>query len=519
MFYLLATIDQPVGGLIDRPGRLGWINATHVCRCWRAILLRMPLVWGKVAGSFSSSLACTTIIERSGQTPLIFWPSDDIERQMLYGEYEGQGISVAASELALQYLYRVKALGWQLRPVSNSQGGIAPLGDKTLPFLHELSIYGSQPPNIVDIGTVRAPVLKIMYLRDVLSVTHAPLLRALHLHYTSDVKIPTSAIYALLADLPLLEELDLVGAINDESPHSTIITLPRLVSLQYSGRWAHFLALWSSIIIEPPAQLELELFDHVQDVFSPFRAHVCREEFDSVRMSYDSDDKEFDLQVFPSVSGSTFVTPSGRTIRSGVFVRFLDYRRGLGHNEVDPDLLVASLVGSVVPTNIRHVDFDLLFNTDNFVCEAGPLRNALLPLTDVDTVSAGRDTSFMHFFTLFVYMDGFRLQSPVFPKLRTLIFKDMLDTIPYMPASGHEATGLMLNNWIFLSTGLRNMSLLGCHLSRVVMTKYSKEELEGHAEMMEYQEMHVEGAEFASPYRGLHDRPPTKLEAIEPRPF
>ncbi|KZV68231.1 hypothetical protein PENSPDRAFT_736045, partial [Peniophora sp. CONT] len=515
VFNLLATFDPPVRALHDQPGHLGWITASHVCQKWRYVLLRMPLLWAKVVGAFPYPSACTTIFERCGEAPLTSWPSDDIKRGMMHGEYDGIGISKASSELALQHLSRVEAFGWQISPESNLKENFAQFAIGDLSRMRHLSIYGFKASELVEAEALSAPILETLFLRNVSFLVHAPSLRALHLHYTDDAKPPLTT-FAILVELPLLEELDLVGAIQEDCAHSADIELPRLASLQYSGKWAQFLTLWSSITIKPAANIELELIDHVEDVFIPMRAHLSREEHDSLRLSYDGDAKEFDLQVFSSATGSTFVTASGRTVRSGIFVRLLDYRKGYGHGEVEPNFLVSALVASIIPTNIRSVDLDLIFTMNHHVCEAGPLRNAFIPLTNVETVVVGRDTSVMHLFVLFVNMSGFRLQDPVFPNLKTLFFKDMLDTVPYAPVKGRDAAGLMLNNWIYLSVGIRNLSALGCHLPRVVMTKYSKEELGNDSKMIEYQDMQIREADFSLPHPR---RQPTQVEGVEPRSF
>ncbi|VDC06359.1 unnamed protein product [Peniophora sp. CBMAI 1063] len=49
---------------------LGWIRLTHVCQNWRAILLSMTDLWGRVAFTFTSRSAFPTLFVRAGGAPV-----------------------------------------------------------------------------------------------------------------------------------------------------------------------------------------------------------------------------------------------------------------------------------------------------------------------------------------------------------------------------------------------------------------------------------------------------------------
>ncbi|KZV64656.1 hypothetical protein PENSPDRAFT_757075 [Peniophora sp. CONT] len=75
IFEIFAK-DTPPG---DRHP-LGWIRLAHVNREWRALILDLPVLWGRVLCSFRSQGAFRTILSRSRTAPLHIWIGDDWSR-------------------------------------------------------------------------------------------------------------------------------------------------------------------------------------------------------------------------------------------------------------------------------------------------------------------------------------------------------------------------------------------------------------------------------------------------------
>ncbi|KZV72505.1 hypothetical protein PENSPDRAFT_359554 [Peniophora sp. CONT] len=74
LFYIVAELDPPriarcqEDRLYEKPGSLGWIRMTHVCRGWRGVGLDMSTLWAGVVCVFPPGVE--TIARRTKTTPL-----------------------------------------------------------------------------------------------------------------------------------------------------------------------------------------------------------------------------------------------------------------------------------------------------------------------------------------------------------------------------------------------------------------------------------------------------------------
>lgn len=191
------------------------INATAVCRHWRAVLLAAPYLWCHISGSSTSKIRA--YLERSKWHPLNVRLTSSNLAQLLH-----------------QHIRRVVSLRLDLSGQSHMEQIAAHLLEPA-PSLRALSIHSRHIGHMLDIPPSflggSFPSLRKLFVEDLSSFSgpHTfPSVTSLTLHTSFDISLNTADLLHTLERLPSLETL-FIGFRSRGMP--TLITGDRVVSL------------------------------------------------------------------------------------------------------------------------------------------------------------------------------------------------------------------------------------------------------------------------------------------------
>ncbi|VDC03516.1 unnamed protein product [Peniophora sp. CBMAI 1063] len=486
VFEWLAILDPP--GPSEKYGEcsLGWIAASHICQRWRRIILSMPLIWAKCAGTFPySPHACEAIIERSGEAPLTFWPCYDEGRWKLWGTI---GLSNELSYIANQHLERVVSIagygGWDNPPAYEAFAG------RSAPQMRVLYVF-DHSEDFAWTEALDAPRLEILMLYRSFFNIHAPSLRSLRINLTHGPFVPSyHYVLDLLEGCSLLEELNLSNLFDilsfDQSHMKSrtkrMIELPRLTDFRYSGEWLHISSIWRSIKVATLSRLCVELpalARFVLPLFPDIQDSLRSPENDTLYISFDM--HELHMHVYASHSPPSCVTVSGQRALAGVLVRVSDLVHTTPPPVMDPNLMLAPLIRALNGSQIHHLDLNIVFNMPNFP-EPALMRELLHAYTRVEALTIGHLARFEHVASLLR-----ENQPPVFPQLHTLILKNAWNTMPGMDEFTEDSTMInMKKTWEQLSSLVSSLHAAGRNtLRRIRVAELDDTELSGEVDDVE----------------------------------
>ncbi|VDB96172.1 unnamed protein product [Peniophora sp. CBMAI 1063] len=456
LFDWLSVIDQPTLFIANRAPlvetSLGWITASHVCRRWRSSILSMPLLWAAIAGGVSASQAtCETFIERAGRAPLHFWTwhLQHFGRIESHPDYSVSPLRRMVAQLTPRYRDRLERLALYIASGRRMSvdGGISDQRDLAIvekcsfPQLKDLYLE-SDDHHIRVTAAFEAPKLENLYMNQIFLAFRAPILRFLRIDSRQVVSFKT--LRDGIASSPLLEELELglynvYDLVDDASlpPNShKKIRLPRLAVLHYHGTCQPFRLLREAIDVPTTALLSMDLSETTQAevifLFTYTRDFISHPKNDSLRLSFtdDNNTKTFHVQIYQSTAAAQHATADGMRSRSGVYVYLRD--SGIWPRGDEIRSLMTALLAAAELGNIRYLDFDRISDACFETEEIAMFQRVLRPLTDVTSVSVGRESD-LHFAHRLLCPDA--PASPLFPHLRSLVLKPPRDTIPQLASS------------------------------------------------------------------------------------
>ncbi|KZV68045.1 hypothetical protein PENSPDRAFT_754467 [Peniophora sp. CONT] len=448
VFCWLSIIDVP--GLYLQSSadktfcehKLGWITASHVCRRWRALVLRMPLLWARIAGGvFASENVCETIIERAKDVPLHFWGWNlwqEGVRKCPADYYKMADARGTGSRLASQYLPRLEKLALYVGDDDDEIGSFADVGILTgqpLSQLKEMYMECRYFKQCIDLG-FDAPELVTVHLRRIFLPIRIPSLRHLRIDFHRDECIPLKMLLDALGCSPSLEELELDHVLNHYSKGPSLpdsyqpVQLPRLALLQFEGKWASFSPFWRAIEVPSAVAMtlgisrtklsEIAAFRHLHQLLAHPNKNALRLTF------FENNSEQLEMHVFDSTAATHYYTASGERCRTGVYICI---RNMFSWSSEHPHDFVHALLTSLITQNIRSLDLDLFFD---YCSISGPrsMQSVLQQLTDITTVSVGRNSDIQLLKSLLCPIEGPSV-APLFPRLRSLVLKHPRVTAPY----------------------------------------------------------------------------------------
>ncbi|KZV77649.1 hypothetical protein PENSPDRAFT_645280 [Peniophora sp. CONT] len=131
------------------PGRLGWMNLTHVCRTWRRVGLEMSTLWAPIVCDFPPNIP--EIAERARDTPLTF----------VLNQYDSNRVHWSIDDVS-KVISRVRT--YADTPDYRGKSWNALLAGRRLPLLRHLVLYtnGRNFYDEPDMGPLDAPALCVL---------------------------------------------------------------------------------------------------------------------------------------------------------------------------------------------------------------------------------------------------------------------------------------------------------------------------------------------------------------------
>ncbi|KZV68040.1 hypothetical protein PENSPDRAFT_32335 [Peniophora sp. CONT] len=484
---VLPPAKKPTRTIFSDATHLGWITATHVCRRWRNLILKMPLLWAGIAGGVLPSYQiCEAIIKRARDHPLHFWH---------WHTFKIHRLRLARVVTQLLPLHRDRLESLAL-PIMDSLDTVALTGH-TLTRLKNLYLEGmGNMPYNADHAAVDAPNLRTLHMNAIFLPFSASSLRSLRIDFRRKVNVPLASVLDFLPFTLLLEDLELRDPYEDEDRTPALhypARLSHLTSLTLSGTAEQFVPIWKSIVAPSAVNVSLRVTGEESEleILSCLHALLSQPNKDSLRFSFDEDSGTFIMHLYASFDGPEYVTNDGKHRSTGVHLSATDIREDYKTEICKPYDLTTALIAKLVPENIRWLDCNLILDyfNDSTLCEPYYVRDLLRLLKNVSTVSVGResDMKVLHELLCAEYTD-----TP-FPRLRSVILKHPRDTIPNTNGT-YSAVKHMLESWAYL--GLICSTFLARHtpLLRVQVAACSVEELGGNEDAWRAQERWIRGA-------------------------
>jgi hypothetical protein len=260
IYLHLVDNDMPFPEEIGKPGSLGWVRLTHVCRRWRDIGLSLAAIW---AGDSLCALpkAFPITLERARDCPLTF--------RRVRKKNELMPLSKQQLDAVYRHISRITTL-CHTHPGSWS----SLLHGKCLPLLKTLDICGlAERWDFIDLQQLEATSLITLSFRNMYIPFVAHALRSFSLystHVRKSVVISIPDILDAISQSPLLERLIFVDSLDERTqcaPGRHKTSLMHLRYMELHGTGTEYLELWKYVDVPLNVSLKLSI-SHV-DSFLP----------------------------------------------------------------------------------------------------------------------------------------------------------------------------------------------------------------------------------------------------------
>ncbi|KZV60758.1 hypothetical protein PENSPDRAFT_759848 [Peniophora sp. CONT] len=272
VFARVASEQQPIrpDASVGKPGDLGWISLSHVCRRWRSVMLDMPSLWASCVCTFPSAMA--DMVTRAQRTPLTL----DLDcRRIRASRF------TAHFHMALSYVRLASNIRFAI-PYSSQSALSYVLTTYDLPFAEEVELeivrdgrdkpspifQPEHPPMLAT--RMRCCTLKNIFLPwNASELTRLELIRDLSKTHSRSLPEP-EVFLATLSQFQSLRHLHIEGWVPDCTPLLPNVALhrvrlPKLQELSLLAVGNQCEHLWRLLDIPSSAELKLDVaFSGVQ---------------------------------------------------------------------------------------------------------------------------------------------------------------------------------------------------------------------------------------------------------------
>ncbi|KZV64030.1 hypothetical protein PENSPDRAFT_691091 [Peniophora sp. CONT] len=278
---------------------LGWITMTHICRDWRTVGLRMPLLWASIVTTFPDPQIANEFLARAGSCPI----TADIRERFRTTHWQHQHYNELLRSWTNQHITQVGVLRLtNAKHYDEMRGG----DEGPLPRLRKIHIEdgydrprGLPPRSSFCTLRLYSPGLRSAILTDtILPPDSTRVLRELALTITHSAWASLSAFHEFLRCCPQLEILNLKahGPLpHDLEYHARAVSLYKLKSTTVSATseqaaWD----IWQPIVAPVDVVFKLVIGERGSPALSRATplilelcaSHLSLEHYDAVKMDH-----------------------------------------------------------------------------------------------------------------------------------------------------------------------------------------------------------------------------------------